>query len=67
MDQMSYRVLLQKEPNGGYTAIVPTRPGCVTFGDSIEGAITLAKEAIELYLERLRAHGDECPTERSAS
>jgi len=63
MDQMSYRVLLRKEPEGGYTAIVPTLPGCITFGDSIEEAITMAKEAIELYLESLRAHGDEIPTE----
>jgi len=63
MDQMSYRVLLRKEPEGGYTAIVPTLPGCVTFGESIEEAITMAKEAIELYLESLRAHGDEIPTE----
>jgi len=63
MDQMSYRVLLRKEPEGGYTAIVPTLPGCVTFGDIIEDAITMAKEAIELYLESLKAHGEEIPTE----
>jgi predicted RNase H-like HicB family nuclease len=63
MDQMSYRVLLRKEPEGGYTAIVPTLPGCVTFGDTIEDAITMAKEAIELYLESLKAHGEEIPTE----
>ncbi|MCX6682699.1 MAG: type II toxin-antitoxin system HicB family antitoxin [Methanoregula sp.] len=63
MDQMSYRVLLRKEPEGGYTAIVPTLPGCVTFGDTIEEAIAMAKEAIELYLESLKAHGEEIPTE----
>jgi antitoxin HicB len=63
MDQMSYRVLLRKEPEGGYTAIVPMLPGCVTFGDTIEVAIAMAKEAIELYLESLKAHGEEIPTE----
>jgi predicted RNase H-like HicB family nuclease len=63
MEQMSYRVLLRKEPEGGYTAIVPTLPGCVTFGDTIEEAIAMVKEAIELYLESLTAHGDEIPTE----
>jgi predicted RNase H-like HicB family nuclease len=63
MDQMSYRVLLRKEPEGGYTAIVPTLPGCVTFGETIEEAIAMAKEAIELYLESLKAHGEEIPTE----
>ncbi len=63
MDQMSYRVLLRKEPEGGYTAIVPTLPGCITFGDTIEEAITMAREAIELYLESLKEHGEEIPTE----
>ena len=57
MDQLSYRVLLRKEPEGGYTAIVPTLPGCVTYGDTIE-------EAIEGYLESLKAHGEEIPTEK---
>jgi len=63
MGQMIYRVLLRKEPEGGYTAIVPTLSGCVTFGDTIEEAIAMTKEAIELYLESLKAHGEEIPTE----
>jgi len=63
MDQINYRVLLRKEPEGGYTAIVPTLPGCVTFGDTIEEAIAMAKEAIELYLESLRAYGERIPIE----
>ena len=63
MDQINYRVLLRKEPEGGYTAIVPTLPGCVTFGDTIEEAIAMAKEAIERYLESLNAHGERIPTE----
>ena len=63
MDQINYRVLLRKEPEGGYTAIVPTLPGCVTFGDTIEEAIVMAKEAIELYLESIRAYGERIPIE----
>lgn len=63
MKILNYRILLRKEPEGGYTVIVPTLPGCVTFGNTIEEAITMAKEAIELYLESLRAHGEEIPTE----
>ena len=53
MGVLSYRVLLRKEPEGGYTVIVPSLPGCVTYGDSIEEAIDMAKEAIDLYLESL--------------
>ncbi len=50
MKVLNYRILLRKEVEGGYTVIVPSLPGCVTYGDSIEDAIEMAKEAIELYL-----------------
>lgn len=64
VEQISYHILLRKEPEGGYTAIVPTLPGCITFGDTIEEAIDMAREAIEGYLESLEAHGEEIPTEQ---
>ena len=56
---LNYRILLRKEPEGGYTVIVPSLPGCVTYGDTIEDAINMAREAIDLYLESLREHGEE--------
>ena len=63
MSALTYRILLRREPEGGYTIIVPSLPGCITYGDTIEEAIEMAKEAIELYLESLREHGEEIPTE----
>jgi antitoxin HicB len=63
MKVLSYRILLRQEPEGGYTVIVPSLPGCVTYGDTVEEAIEMAKEAIELYIESLKAHGEEIPTE----
>jgi len=49
--------MLRKEPEGGYTVIVPSLPGCITYGDSIDHAIEMAREAIDLYLESLKANG----------
>lgn len=63
MKVLNYRVLLRKEPEGGFTAIVPSLPGCITYGETIENSIEMAKEAIELYLESLKAHGEEIPDE----
>jgi predicted RNase H-like HicB family nuclease len=60
---LSYRVFLRREPEGGYTVTVPTLPGCVTFGSDIPEAIAMAREAIELYLESLTAHGEPIPSE----
>ncbi len=63
MKNLNYRVLLRSEPEGGYTAVVPTLPGCITYGETIENAIKMAKEAIELYIESLKAHNEEIPTD----
>ena len=59
----SYKILLKKEPESGYTVIVPSLPGCVTYGESIEKATEMAREAIELYLENLKAHHEEIPND----
>ena len=61
---LNYRIFLHKEPEGGYTTIVPTLPGCISYGDSIEEAIIMTREAIELFIESLVAHGEEVPTEQ---
>ncbi len=59
--EMNYSVLYQKEPEGGYTVIVPSLPGCVTYGKDLEIAKKMAREAIELYLESLKEHKEEIP------
>jgi len=38
-------------------------PGCVTFGETLEESMSMAREAIELYIESLMAHNEEIPTE----
>lgn len=63
MRQLTYRVLLSPEPEGGYTASVPTLPGCITYGETVDEAILMAKEAIELYIESLVAHNEPVPDE----
>jgi len=63
MKVLNYRVFLRKEPEGGYTVIVPSLPGCVTYGASFEESIEMAKDAIKIYLESLKAHGEDFPVE----
>jgi len=63
MKVLRYKIVLKKEPEGGYTVTVPSLPGCITYGATIEEAIEMAREAIELYIESLRAHNEEIPTE----
>ncbi|MBC8151474.1 MAG: type II toxin-antitoxin system HicB family antitoxin [Bacteroidetes bacterium] len=53
MKAYNYRVLLTPEPEGGFTVTVPTLPGCITYGKSVDKCIANAREAIELYIESL--------------
>lgn len=61
--ELNYTVVFQKEPEGGYTAIVPSLVGCVTYGKDLEEAKKMVKEAIELYLESLRKHNEDIPNQ----
>lgn len=50
---MKIKVLLESSDEGGYTVYVPSLPGCISEGETIEEALENIKEAIELYLEPL--------------
>ena len=60
---LKYTVILVPEEEGGYSVEVPALPGCYTQGETREEAIAMAKEAIELYLESCKAHGETVPEE----
>jgi predicted RNase H-like HicB family nuclease len=48
---MKIQVILEPSDEGGYTAIVPSLPGCISEGESREEVLRNIQEAIELYLE----------------
>ncbi len=48
---MKLQVVLEQSEEGGFTASVPSLPGCISEGDTREDALRNIREAIELYLE----------------
>lgn len=48
---MRLKVVLEASEEGGYTVYVPSLPGCISEGETVEEALTNIREAIELYLE----------------
>jgi predicted RNase H-like HicB family nuclease len=48
---MKLKVVLEPSDEGGFTAYVPSLPGCISEGDSREQALANIREAIHLYLE----------------
>ena len=45
------KVILEPSEEGGYTVHVPSLPGCISEGETVEEALSNIEEAIKLYLE----------------
>jgi predicted RNase H-like HicB family nuclease len=48
---MKLQVILEPSEEGGYTVRVPSLPGCISEGETVEECLVNIREAIELYLE----------------
>ena len=58
-----YNVILRPEPDGGFTAIVPALPGCVTYGRTLDEARHMAKDAVTGYIASLKKHKEPIPSD----
>lgn len=63
MAKKYYKVIFEPQEEGGYTATVPSLPGCISEGDNYDEALANIKEAMALYLESLQADGLPIPEE----
>jgi len=45
------KIVLEEQEEGGFTVYVPSLPGCISEGNTVEEALKNIKEAIELYLD----------------
>lgn len=62
-----FTAIFEPAEEGGYTVIVPSLPGCVTEGDTLEEAVEMAKDAISVYLASLRKHREPIPGDSASS
>ena len=57
----SFSVILEPQPDGGYTVLVPALPEMVTEGDTERQALLNTEEAIRAVVDYRRAHGLTIP------
>jgi len=55
------QVLLIPDEAGGYTVEVPSLPGCISYGATVDEALVNILEAIKLHIESMKAHGEQVP------
>lgn len=58
-----YNIILRSEPEGGFTVIVPSLSGCITWGKDLPEAKKMASDAISGYIASLKKHGEPIPTD----
>lgn len=56
-----YAVIIEGDRDNSYSAYVPDLPGCVAAGHSIDEVEILIREAAQLHVDSLRAHGEPVP------
>jgi len=63
---LRYNVIFRPEPEGGFTVIVPSLPGCITYGKNLKEAKDMAVDAIEGYIASLKKHKESIPTDEES-
>ena len=62
-ENLRYTVILEEGREGGFVAICPALPGCVSQGNSRQEALGNIREAVEVYIEALLEDGLPVPVE----
>lgn len=58
---MYYPIAIHKDSKSDYGVTVPDLPGCFSAGSTVDEAMLMAREAIELYIETLVEEGRDVP------
>jgi antitoxin HicB len=58
MPKLEYPVIIEPLPQdqgGGFVALVPDLPGCMSDGETAEAALTSVMDAVEAWIDEARA------------
>ena len=61
MAEYGYTTLFEPMPEGGYNVVVPAIPEICTFGETLEEAREMARDAIRCDLESALETGEPIP------
>jgi antitoxin HicB len=64
MSKLEYPVIIEPLPEdegGGFIALVPDLPGCMSDGDTAEAALASVQDAVVAWVEEAKALGRPIP------
>jgi predicted RNase H-like HicB family nuclease len=59
--EYNYTVIFERAPEGDYNVVVPAIPEICTFGETLDEAREMARDAIRCVLESARETGEAIP------
>jgi predicted RNase H-like HicB family nuclease len=59
--EYGYTTLFEPMPEGGFNVVVPAIPEICTYGETLEDAREMARDAIRCYLESALKTGEPIP------
>lgn len=65
MAEYGYTTIFEPLPEGGFSVLVPAIPEICTYGESLEEARLMARDAIRCYVESAMKAGDPIPADVS--
>lgn len=63
---LQFNAIFRPEPEGGFTVIVPSLPGCITYGKDLKEARKMAIDAILGYIASLKKHKEPIPSDEES-
>ena len=63
----TYTFVFSPEPEGGFTVTCPALPGLVTYGETMEEARMMARDAMDGLIAVMREHGEPIPASEPKS
>lgn len=64
--ELQFHAIFRPEPEGGFTVVVPSLPGCISYGKNIKEAKKMAADAIEGYIASLKKHKEPIPHDKES-
>jgi predicted RNase H-like HicB family nuclease len=58
-----FRIELEEEEDGRWSAGIPALPGCASWGDTRDEALRNLRDAAEAYVRDMEKAGEEVPQE----
>lgn len=64
--KLQFNVVFRQEPEGGFSVLVPSLPGCITYGKDLREARKMAIDAISGYIVSLKKHKEVIPSDEES-